>query len=312
MNQAEHIDPFTGPSLPALVQSRAFSAVTQESHSDTRAEYDEPEESLLLSAIGIGPSGSRITSTLSRNLQKLMCHDLPGSFSADNLIVPPDILASLRLSHLRFLISGIDSASQCRMFQSIGTSLMKSEGISVGVIPNNQETQLLSSGYLDPLHRSVDCIIRVSAASLGAPSKFLENPGNFEAMTKYAMHHTVATITNLATERGIICIDFADVKNILESGDHGNLGSGVAADPDRGRTAALSAIARLKDQGAPLVTAKGILACVQGSTLLTMEDFDAASIAICEEASEDTEIIIGLRTEEFLGNNVRVTVLRVG
>jgi cell division protein FtsZ len=71
------------------------------------------------------------------------------------------------------------------------------------------------------------------------------------------------------------------------------------------------AITRLEDQGAPLDTARGVLACVQGSTLMTMEDFDAASRAICEVASENSQLIIGILTEEYLGNNVRVTILSV-
>jgi hypothetical protein len=44
---------------------------------------------------------------------------------------------------------------------------------------------------------------------------------------------------------------------------------------------------------------------------MTMEDFDAASRAICEVASEDSQLIIGILTEEYLGNNVRVNILSV-
>jgi cell division protein FtsZ len=161
------------------------------------------------------------------------------------------------------------------------------------------------------MHRAVDCIFKVSAECLSVPTKFLENPKNLEAMTRYAMRHTVSTITELITERGIICIDFADVAAFLRCGTIGRLGTGVATDSERGRTAAMLAMTRLEDQRAPLDTARGILACVQGSTLMTMEDFDAASLAICEVASEDNPLIIGLLTEEYLGNNVRVTILSV-
>lgn len=126
------------------------------------------------------------------------------------------------------------------------------------------------------------------------------------------MRHLVATIRALIARRSIICIDFADIRVILRSGRVGRLGTGVAAaDHRRGRTAALLACDRLADQGAVLANAKGIIACVNGSSDMSLEDYDQAAEVIHERIHEDMNVVIGFLTDEDLGTNIKVSILMV-
>jgi cell division protein FtsZ len=283
----------------------------QHSHAAESIDLENSEEGIHISVVGIGTRGEHIAATLSQKLLKPRCDNLAGAPGTKNHIAPPELLTAMRSTDLRFLLGGTEDDHQRRLFEAIGMGLKGDKGLTVGVIPDCGERPRLVAEDLEQMNQAVDCLFKVSSECLSAPNKFLENPRNREAMTRYAMRHTVSAITELIAERGIICIDFADVAAFLRCGTIGRLGTGVATDSERGRTAAMLAITRLEDQGAPLDTARGVLACVQGSTLMTMEDFDAASLAICEVASEDNPLIIGLLTEEYLGNNVRVTILSV-
>jgi cell division protein FtsZ len=284
---------------------------SQRSQAAESIDLENSEEGIHISVVGIGSRGEHIAATLSQKLLKPRCDNLAGAPGTKNHIAPPELLTAMRGTDLRFILGGTEDDHQRRLFEAIGMALKGDNGLTVGVIPASNGRPYPLGEDLEQIHLAVDCIFKVSAECLSVPTKFLENPKNHEAMTRYAMRHTVSTITELITERGIICIDFADVAAFLRCGTIGRLGTGVATDSERGKTAAMLAMTRLEDQGAPLDTARGILACVQGSTLMTMEDFDAASLAICEVASEDNPLIIGLLTEEYLGNNVRVTILSV-
>ncbi len=68
---------------------------------------------------------------------------------------------------------------------------------------------------------------------------------------------------------------------------------------------------RLAEKGALMSDATGVIACVHGSSDMSMEDFDEASRAIHEKVDEDASIIIGIVTEEHLGTNVKVSIWSV-
>lgn len=261
-----------------------------------------------ITALGVGPLGSRMAQLLSRNLPGIRCHDiifLPEAGHKDEL---DNLFSAVRSSDILFLLTGFDGVNDSILFQAIAEVAVESKILAVGIIANPIGRNAMMPGNTPP---GFDCVFTVSADSLTGAEKFLPASGTNFALAGYAMRQIVTTISLLLHQRSGICIDFADIAHILRSGRNGLLGSGVAAGPVRGTTAAHLAMDRLVEQGGNLSGLKGIIVGLHGSSLLEMQDFDDVSRVILDHVGEDTCTIVGVIFDEAMGNNVKVTAMAV-
>lgn len=121
----------------------------------------------------------------------------------------------------------------------------------------------------------------------------------------------VQGISDLITFPGLINLDFADVKAIMENAGSALLGIGTGTGQNRAQVAARSAIS------SPLLDvtingAKGILFSITGGRDLTMSEVDEAAQIISQEADPDANIIFGTSINEELMDEVRITVVATG
>jgi cell division protein FtsZ len=307
MERREFIIQLGNAALGSLIAPNLLTRLMVRSYGVHPLPFDDT--SARITAIGIGPRGAQMTQILARNVSGIDCHHVLFSPTTGNPEDLSSVLSAARRSDLLFLLAGLEEAHQDILLQGIGDVARGCGVLTVAVTPGIGDWRSMDPEEVDRINRSVDCLFSASATSLSALNEFSAQPKNWHTLSGYAMRHTVATICSLVTQRGIICIDFADIAAILQLGMVGRLGTGVSADPFRGRTAALSAIDRLAFQGGDISKAKGIIACVHGSSDMSMEDFDEASGAIHEHAHEDVNIIIGILTEEQLGTNIKVSIL---
>jgi cell division protein FtsZ len=121
----------------------------------------------------------------------------------------------------------------------------------------------------------------------------------------------VQGISDLITLHGIINVDFADVKAIMQDAGSALMGIGRGAGDNRALEAARSAIE------SPLLElsidgAKGILFNITGGTDLGMYEIDEAAKAITEAADPDANIIFGAIIDEAMQGEVKITVIATG
>ena len=121
----------------------------------------------------------------------------------------------------------------------------------------------------------------------------------------------VQGISDLITLPGIINLDFADVKAIMQDAGSALMGIGRASGDNRAIEAARSAI------DSPLLElsidgAKGILFSIAGGTDLGMYEIDEAAKAITEAADADANIIFGTIIDEAMQGEVKITVVATG
>lgn len=121
----------------------------------------------------------------------------------------------------------------------------------------------------------------------------------------------VQGISDLITLPGIINLDFADVKAIMQDAGSALMGIGRGTGDNRAMEAARSAIE------SPLLElsidgAKGILFSIAGGTDLGMYEIDEAAKAITEAADPDANIIFGTIIDEAMQGEVKVTVIATG
>ena len=121
----------------------------------------------------------------------------------------------------------------------------------------------------------------------------------------------VQGIAELITVPGLINVDYADVKAIMENSGSALMGIGRATGENRAVEAAKQAIA------SPLLElsidgAKGILFTISGGSDLGMHEVAEAAKVITSSADEDARVIFGATIDDGMNEEVRITVVATG
>lgn len=124
--------------------------------------------------------------------------------------------------------------------------------------------------------------------------------------------HAVKGISDLINIRGLINLDFADIRTVMASKGMAIMGSGVAEGDNRAIEAATQAISSPLLENISIDGATGIIINVTGGSDLTLWEVNEASTLITEAAHEDAEIIFGAVIDEAMGSKVSVTVIATG
>ncbi|SDS62292.1 cell division protein FtsZ [Paraoerskovia marina] len=121
----------------------------------------------------------------------------------------------------------------------------------------------------------------------------------------------VQGITDLITTPGLINLDFADVKSVMQGAGSALMGIGSARGDDRSVQAAELAIS------SPLLEASidgahGVLLSIQGGSDLGLFEINESARLVHEAAHPEANIIFGAVIDDALGDEVRVTVIAAG
>jgi cell division protein FtsZ len=121
----------------------------------------------------------------------------------------------------------------------------------------------------------------------------------------------VQGISDLITMPGLINVDFADVRTIMQNAGSSLMGIGTGVGENRAQAAARSAIA------SPLLEismegARGVLFNVIGGEDLTMSEVDEAAKIIASAADSDANIIFGATIDESMRDQMKITVIATG
>jgi cell division protein FtsZ len=123
--------------------------------------------------------------------------------------------------------------------------------------------------------------------------------------------HGIQGITEIVVEPGLINVDFADVKMIIENAGTAIMGLGRASGENRAIEAAQRAI------NSPILEtkidgAKGLLFNISGSSSLTLHEVNKAAEIISKAANPEANIIFGAVINKGLNDEVKVTVIATG
>ncbi len=121
----------------------------------------------------------------------------------------------------------------------------------------------------------------------------------------------VQGISDLIAVPGLINLDFADVKTIMEDTGAALMGIGISSGENRASVAARTAIS------SPLLEtsiegAKGVLLNITGGSGLGLFEVNEAAEIIAQAADPEANIIFGAVIDENMGDDVRVTVIATG
>ena len=124
--------------------------------------------------------------------------------------------------------------------------------------------------------------------------------------------HATQGIAGLITRTGIINVDFADVRTIMQNGGAALMGTGIGRGENRAMEAAQQAISSPLLDNVSISGATGVLINIVGGEDLTLGETTQISEIIHDAAGDEAEIIFGAATDPAMQGEVRVTVIATG
>ncbi|MFP4598001.1 MAG: cell division protein FtsZ [Persicimonas sp.] len=165
---------------------------------------------------------------------------------------------------------------------------------------------------IESLSAAVDTLITIPNQRLLAISG--EDTTILEAFKRAdeVLLHAVQGISDLITVRGLVNVDFADVRTIMNSRGLALMGTGRSSGPGRALEAAEMAVSSPLLEDVSIEGATGILINITGGYDLTLKEINEAASFIESAADEDAHIIFGNVIEEDMRDEIQITVIATG
>ncbi len=175
-----------------------------------------------------------------------------------------------------------------------------------------QQRMRLAEQGLEELRKEVDALIVIPndriLATVAKDTTLKQALATCDDILKQA----VEGISDLITNPGIINVDFADIRAVMENAGSALMGIGTASGENRAQVAARAAVS------SPLLElsingAKGVLFAIAGGDDLGMMEVHEAAKIITESVDPNAKIIFGaIKDDKLKKNDVRVTVIATG
>ncbi|HTV19659.1 MAG TPA: cell division protein FtsZ, partial [Polyangiaceae bacterium] len=121
------------------------------------------------------------------------------------------------------------------------------------------------------------------------------------------LFQAVQGISDLITQEGIVNVDFADVRAVMDNMGRALMGTGCAKGEGRARLAAEQAITSPLLDDISVDGATGVLINIVGGPDMKMREIEEAATLIQEQAHEDANIIFGASIVEGMADMIKVS-----
>jgi cell division protein FtsZ len=166
---------------------------------------------------------------------------------------------------------------------------------------------------LDELHRVVDTLITIPNHRLLALAGKDTSVREAFKLADEVLFNAVRGISDLITVHGLINLDFADVRTIMNEMGRALMGTGAGRGDTRAADAAGSAISSPLLEDLSIEGAHGVLINITGGADMTLFEVNEASSLIQAAAHEDANIIFGAVIDpDITDGELRVTVIATG
>ena len=196
--------------------------------------------------------------------------------------------------------------------------IAKEKGIlTVGVVTKpfsfeGRKRMEIAESALSNFTKEVDSIIIIPNQNLFRIADENTTLADAFKLADNVLYSGVRSITDLMMMPGLINLDFADVKNIMQDKGKAIMGTGEAEGKGRAKEAARQALANPLLDDCSMLGAKGVLINITGGTDITLPELDEAANTIKEEVGDDANIIFGSSFDDSLSGKIRVSIVVTG
>jgi cell division protein FtsZ len=132
------------------------------------------------------------------------------------------------------------------------------------------------------------------------------------AVANDVLRHAVQGISDLVLVPGLINLDFADVKTVMNEAGRAVIGMGSASGENAAHEASKKAVLNPLLESNSIDGAAGILINITGGLKMALSDVQDATAPVFDSASEDANIIVGAVVDPDIRDELRVTVIATG
>ena len=228
-----------------------------------------------------------------------------------------EVQESLKGADMVFVAGGLGGGTCSGASPVIARTSKELGALTVAVVTKpfffeGQQRSKIADTSLEDLRKEVDAIIVIPNDRLLSTIDKNTTVKNAFAICDEILRQAVEGISDLITTPGIINIDFADIRTVMENAGSALMGIGTATGENRAIEAAKLAInSPLLDVS--ITGAKGVLFSIAGGEDLTMFEIQDAAKVITESIDPQAKVIFGtVRDDKLKKNEVKVTVIAAG
>jgi len=238
-----------------------------------------------------------------------------GAAAAEETI--EEIVDHLAGAHMCFITAGMGGGTGTGAAPIIAQAARELGVLTVGVVTKpfqfegNKRMKQAEEG-IAALQKVVDTLIIIPNQNLFRLANERTTFTEAFAMADDVLYQGVKGVTDLMVRPGLINLDFADVRAVMDEMGKAMMGTGEASGDDRAVQAAEKAIANPLLDEISLHGAKGVLINITGGTDLTLFELDEAANIIREKVDPDANIIVGSTLDPSMQGAIRVSVVATG
>jgi len=226
------------------------------------------------------------------------------------------IIDHLSGAHMCFITAGMGGGTGTGAAPVIANAARELGVLTVGVVTKpfqfeGARRMKQAEAGVEELQKVVDTLIIIPNQNLFRLANENTTFTDAFSMADDVLYQGVKGVTDLMVRPGIINLDFADVRSVMDEMGKAMMGTGEASGEDRARKAAELAIANPLLDEISLKSAKGVLINITGSQDMTLFELDEAANRIREEVDPDAHIIVGSTLDPEL-DGLRVSVVATG
>jgi len=227
------------------------------------------------------------------------------------------IVDHLAGSHMCFITAGMGGGTGTGAAPIIAQAARELGVLTVGVV--TKPFQFEGSKRMRQAEEGVEALQRVVDTLIIIPNQNLFRIANEKttfteafSMADDVLYQGVKGVTDLMVRPGLINLDFADVRAVMDEMGKAMMGTGEASGEDRAIQAAEKAIANPLLDEISLMGARGVLINITGGPDLTLFELDEAANRIREEVDQEANIIVGSTLDPDMEGVMRVSVVATG
>ena len=238
-----------------------------------------------------------------------------GAAAAEETI--EEIVDHLAGAHMCFITAGMGGGTGTGAAPIIAQAARELGVLTVGVVTKpfqfegNKRMRQAEEG-IEALQRVVDTLIVIPNQNLFRLANERTTFTEAFAMADDVLYQGVKGVTDLMVRPGLINLDFADVRAVMDEMGKAMMGTGEATGDNRAVQAAEKAIANPLLDEISLHGAKGVLINITGGYDLTLFELDEAANIIREKVDPDANIIVGSTLDTSMEGTLRVSVVATG
>ena len=228
-----------------------------------------------------------------------------------------EINNAIKGSDMIFITGGMGGGTGTGSAPVVAKIARESGALTVGVVTKpflfeGQERMRMALQGIEELKKEVDALITIPNDRLLAIVDKETTVRNAFEQCDDVLKQAVEGISDLITMPGIINVDFADIRSVMENAGSALMGVGISSGEKRSDEAARAAI------NSPLLEvsisgAKGVLFAIAGGDDLGMLEIQDAARVITESIDPQAKVIFGaIRDDKLKKNELKVTVIATG